>query len=148
MHRIAPLLAVLFIFIAIDARADFINGSFETTVPVVAPGTFHLFSAGDPGVSGWTVLGPGANIAVVNTSFTQSGLSFVAQSGANWVDLTGLDANASEGLSQTVATTVGNSYTLTFWIGNVNSAATGFGVTSTVLVFADVSPLGSFTNSC
>jgi hypothetical protein len=53
-----------------------------------------------------------------------------------------------EGVSQTIATNIGDSYTLTFWVGNVDSPNTGFGVTSTVSVFANATALGMFTNSC
>jgi len=148
MQKMATLFAVLFVFTAIDARADLVNGSFETTVPPVPVGNFSLFAPGSTGVTGWTVVGPGMDIGVVNTTFAQSGISFVAQNGSNWVDLTGLNANSVEGVAQAAATTIGHSYTLTFFVGNVDSPATGFGVTSTVNLSANSTPLGSFTNSC
>jgi len=93
-------------------------------------------------------VGPGANIGVVSTTFTQSGLQFVSKDGNNWVDLTGLDINSTEGVSQAIATTIGDSYTLTFYVGNVDSPTTGFGSTSTVHVLANGGLLGSFTNNC
>jgi hypothetical protein len=150
MQRITTLLVVLIVFTALDARANLItNGSFETTVPAVPSGSFNLYSPGNTtGVPGWTVVGPGVDIGVVNTLFAQSGISFGSEDGNNWVDLTGFNANATEGVSQTIATNIGDSYTLTFWVGNVDSPATGFGVTSTVHVLADATSLGSFTNSC
>jgi hypothetical protein len=150
MQKITTLLAMLFVFTALDARADLItNGSFETTVPVVAVGTFNLYTPGSAGVTGWTVVGnAGTDIGVVN-SLNQSGILFSAQSGSNWVDLTGLDTNnMTQGVAQTIATIIGDSYTLAFWVGNVDSPATGFGVTSTVNVSANGSSLGAFTNSC
>ena len=149
MYR--PLLAILIALAGIDARANLItNGSFETTTPAVAAGTFGLFTPGSTGVTGWTVVGAaGTNIGVVNTTFTQSGISFVAEDGSNWVDLTGLSSNNdTEGLQQTIATIVGDAYTLSFWVGNVDSPSTGFGVTSTVDVSANAASLGAFTNSC
>jgi hypothetical protein len=150
--RLAALVALMAL-VAVDARADLItNGGFETTVPVVAPGTFNLYAPGDTGLTGWTIVGPGGgsggNIGVVSTTFTQSGIQFVSQSGNNWVDLTGFNVNSTEGVSQTVATNIGDSYTLTFWVGNVDSPSTGFGVTSTVDVFANAAMLGAFTNNC
>ena len=94
MQKITTLLAMLFVFTALDARADLItNGSFETTVPVVAVGTFNLYTPGSAGVTGWTVVGnAGTDIGVVN-ALNQSGIFFPAQSGSNWVDLTGLNTN-------------------------------------------------------
>jgi hypothetical protein len=149
MYR--PLLAVLIALAGIDARANLItNGSFETTRPAVAAGTFGLFTPGSTGVTGWTVVGAaGTNIGVVNTLFTQSGLSFPAEDGSNEVDLTGLNSNNdTEGLQQTIATTIGHSYTLSFFVGNLDSPSTGFGVTSTVNVSANGTSLGGFTNHC
>ena len=150
MQKIVTLLAVLFVSTAIEARADLItNGSFETTVPVVAVGTFNLYTPGSTGVTGWTVVGnAGTDIGVVN-ALNQSGIFFPAQSGSNWVDLTGLNTNSmTQGVAQTIATIIGDSYTLTFWVGNVDSPSTGFGITSTVNVSANGSSLGAFTNSC
>jgi hypothetical protein len=136
---------------AVDARADIIaNGSFETTTPAVGAGTFVLFTPGSTGVTGWTVVGTtGINIGVGNTAFIESGISFPAENGSNWVDLTGLNSNNdTEGLQQTIATIVGDSYTLSFFVGNVDSPSTGFGVTSTVKVLANGASLGAFTNNC
>jgi hypothetical protein len=135
----------------VDARAESItNGSFEMTTPAVPVGNFVLFTPGSTGVTGWTVVGAaGTNIGVTNTMFTESGISFPAENGSNWVDLTGLNSNNdTEGLQQTIATIVGDSYTLSFFVGNVNSPSTGFGVTSTVDVFANGTSLGAFTNNC
>jgi hypothetical protein len=150
MQKIATMLAVLFLFTALDARADLIsNGSFETTVPPVTPGTFSLFAPGNTtGVPGWTIVGPGADVGVVSTTFSQDGLHFVSEDGSNWVDLTGFNINSTEGVSQAIATNIGDSYTLTFWVGTVDSPTTGFGVTSTVHVLANGTSLGSFTNNC
>jgi hypothetical protein len=147
MYR--PLLAILIALAGVDARADLMtNGSFETTTPVVAAGTFVLFAPGSTGVTGWTVVGAaGTNIAVVNT-LTQLGISFPAENGSNEVDLTGLTNSLTEGLQQTIATIIGDSYTLSFFVGNVDSPSTGFGVTSTVDVLANGASLGAFTNSC
>ena len=150
MYR--PLLAILIALAGVGAaRANLIsNPSFETTTPVVAPGTFVLFTPGSTAVTGWTVVGAaGTDIGVTSTTFTQSGISFPAEDGSNWVDLTGLNTNNdTQGLQQTIATIIGDTYTLSFFVGNVDSPSTGFGVTSTVNVFANGSSLGAFTNNC
>lgn len=118
------------------------NGSFE--VPVVTNGTFILFPVGSSALTGWTVFGPaGTNVANVIGTFSQNGVSFPAQDGNQWLDLTGLSANSTEGVSQSVATIVGHQYQLSFFVGNTTGG--GFGTTSTVNVllngistFADV----------
>jgi hypothetical protein len=149
MHRL--LLTILIALVGVEARANLItNPSFEATSPAVVAGTFGLFTPGSTGITGWTVVGNGGtDIGVTTTTFTQSGISFPAEDGLNWVDLTGLNTNNdTEGLQQAIATIIGDSYTLTFWVGNVDSPGTGFGVTSTVDVLANGTPLGAFTNSC
>jgi Protein of unknown function (DUF642) len=145
-----PFLAILIALAGVNVRADLIaNGSFETTSPVVPAGSFNLYTPGQTGLTGWTIVGgSGTNIAVVNGTFTEAGISFPAESGSNWVDLTGLVSNSSEGVAQTIATNIGDSYTLTFWVGNVDSPSTGFGVTSTADVSANSTSLGAFTNNC
>jgi Protein of unknown function (DUF642) len=144
-------LAMLIALAAANARANLItNGSFETTTPAVSTGTCSVYGTGSTDVTGWTVVGAGGtDVAACNTSFTQSGISFVAEDGSNWVDLTGLNSNNdTEGVQQTIATSIGKSYMLSFWVGNVDSPSTTFGVTSTVDVSVDGTSLGAFTNSC
>jgi Protein of unknown function (DUF642)/PEP-CTERM motif len=131
------------------SAATILNGSFETTTPAVGTGACGIFTSGSTGINGWTVVGPaGTDVGVCNTSFVQAGISFLAQDGSNWLDLTGLNSNNAEGVQQAVATIIGDSYTLSFWVGNVDSPSTGFGVTSTVNVLANGTSLGMFTNNC
>ena len=131
------------------SAATILNGSFETTTPAVGTGACGIFASGSTSISGWTVVGPaGTDVGVCNTAFVQSGISFLAQDGLNWLDLTGLNSNNAEGVQQAVATISGDSYTLSFWVGNVDNPATPFGVTSTVNVFANGASLGAFTNNC
>jgi choice-of-anchor C domain-containing protein len=110
-------------------RADSItNGSFET--PIVPVGGFTNFGSGSTAIPGWTVVGGG--VSIVSGSFSQNGISFPAQSGNQWLDLTGDGTNSNEGVQQTFATTSGTQYTLSFWVGNVNNPGGIFGTTSTV----------------
>jgi hypothetical protein len=126
------------------------NGGFETTTPPVTAGTCSTYGPGSLAINGWTTVGP--QVAVCNTTFPQGGVLFVSEEGSNWLDLTGISSNSDlEGVQQSVATIAGDSYTLSFFIGNVNNTnALGFnfGVTSTVDVFANGISIGSFTNSC
>ena len=150
MKRTAYALLLALLFARVARATPITNASFEATTPPVAAGTFGLFTPGSTGITGWTVVGnAGTDVGVVNTGFVQSGISFVADDGSNWVDLTGLDTNnPTQGVQQSIPTIVGDSYTLSFFVGNVDSPATGFGVTSKVNVFANGASLGSFTNGC
>src|SRR4051794_3236546 len=106
MKSFTSMLGVGLLCAASAANADLItNGSFET--PVVPVGSFTLFTVGSGALIGWSVVGPaGTNVAIVSGSFSQNGVSFVAQDGAQWLDLTGLNSNSSEGVSQTLSTIV------------------------------------------
>jgi Protein of unknown function (DUF642) len=119
------------------------NGSFEK--PVVGPGSYLGFSTGQT-FKHWTVIGANGNVAVVSGTFTQNGFSFPAEKGKQWLDLTGV-SNTPTGVQETVETTAGASYKLTFWIGNVYDPGGIFGTTSTVKVLIDGSNVASDTNS-
>jgi hypothetical protein len=105
------------------------NPSFET--PVVTAGSFENFSTGSTGITGWAVTGPAdTGVSIVSTTFVQDGVTFGAESGNQWVDLTGDGSNSTEGIMQLVATTPGTNYALTFYIGNTTGGGI-FGTTST-----------------
>lgn len=135
-------LCAIFVFARV-ASAGIINGSFET--PAVTAGTFQLFSTGSSAITGWTVVGPEAtNVGVTSGTFSQAQILFPAQDGTQWLDLTGT-SNQIEGITQTVATTQGIAYRLSFYVGNVSGSI--FGTTSTVGVKIDGVSIGSFMNS-
>ncbi|OBS53673.1 hypothetical protein A8B73_03960 [Methylosinus sp. 3S-1] len=110
-----------------------VNGGFEA--PVVAAGTYSLFSVGQA-FYGWTVTGDSGNVALTSTTFTQNSFVFPAHGGHQWLDLTGT-SNTPTGVRQTVATTVGSQYRLAFWVGNIYNPNGIFGTSSTVNVFAN-----------
>ncbi len=123
-------LGVAFLLATGGANAQVANGSFEA--PPVPPGSYTEFVVGSSAIPGWTVVGPaGTAVAIVSTTFTQNGVSFQAQSGAQWLDLTGSGSNASEGVSQAAATIAGHQYEVTFFVGNTTGGSI-FGTTSTV----------------
>lgn len=109
-------------------NAQVVNGGFETPAPPA--GGYTLYTSGNS-FGGWDVIGTG-NVAVVSGSFVQNGISFGAQSGAAWLDLTGL-SNSASGVQQTIATTPGTTYGVSFWVGNVVNPNGIFGTTSTVV---------------
>jgi len=143
---------VLLFALASDVDATPItNPGFETQSPPVAATTCSSYSAASTGITGWTVVGPGF-VAVCSGGYVQGGVSFVTGDGSSyWLDLTGITSNLLDGVQQSVPTNAGDSYTLTFLVGNVNNTNAGganFGTTSTVDVFANGTSLGAFTNSC
>jgi Protein of unknown function (DUF642) len=119
------------------------DGGFEK--PVVGAGSFQGFSTGQS-FSHWTVVGATGNVAIVSGTFTQSGFSFPAKSGHQWLDLTGV-SNSATGVAQTVSTSPGSSHTLSFAVGNVDNPTGIFGVTSTVKVFVNGTLVATDTNS-
>jgi hypothetical protein len=102
--------------------------SFET--PVVAAGETQQFSNGQS-IGAWTVVGATGNLNTISTTFTQNGFTFEAEDGQQSMDLTGT-SNTATGVAQTVTTTIGTTYQLAFWVGNVVNPGGIFGVTSTV----------------
>jgi hypothetical protein len=122
------------------------NGSFE--IPGLAAGAgFANFPVGTAGLTGWTIIGPaGTAVSIVSGSFTQNGVSFPAEDGVQWLDLTGDNSNSTEGVSQLVATTIGDEYQLSFYIGNTTGGQI-FGTTSTVDVLLDGSLAFANTNA-
>jgi hypothetical protein len=68
------------------------NGDFE--IPIVPVRGFTLFTPPSTSITGWTVVGNPGTVAIVSGTFTQfdNGIdfSFRAQSGVQWLDLTGM----------------------------------------------------------
>lgn len=121
--------------LASPAQANLLtNGSFE--VPTVPPTSFTNFPTGSSAITGWTVFGP--PVSVVGASFAAP--FFPAQDGIQWLDLTG-PTSGGGGVQQAVATTPGQTYNLSFYLG------TGFSTTSTVGILINGSLLTTRTNS-
>jgi hypothetical protein len=105
-----------------SSRANLIaNGSFET--PLVPVGFHTNYPAGSAAITGWQIVG--VDSSIISTSFTQHGITFQAEQGNQWLDLAGYNSNSqSSGVSQNIATTVGQHYRVRFHVGS----ATGGGV--------------------
>ncbi len=110
------------------------NGSFEAGSIVVNhgdPDAQQLFSGDSSTLAGWTVIG-GLDIAWIGPG-NAYGLS--ASQGGKFLDLTGWHSSgAGAGVRQSVATTVGAHYNLSFDIGN--STTFNGGANDSVLVTA------------
>lgn len=119
------------------------NGGFEQ--PVVAAGGYSLFSKGQS-FPGWRVVGAPGNVAPISGAYTSAGFRFVPKVGRQWIDLTGL-SNSATGIAQTVGTTAGASYRLSFSVGNVVEPGGIFGTRSTVVVVVNGRRLLAATNS-
>jgi hypothetical protein len=119
------------------------DGGFEK--PPTPVGTYILYGTGQK-IGPWTVVSAAGNVGTVSTTFMQNGFTFDAKSGKAWLDLTG-SSNTATGVAQTVLTTPGTSYTLTFWVGNVYDPSGGFGPTTTVNVYNSSTLLISAVNS-
>lgn len=122
-------------------------GSFEE-VPNVSNGGFLSWTSGQT-ITGtnWTVIGSGSpNVSVVSSTFTQQ-FNFPAQDGSHWVDLAGDTSSAVPGLGiqQSIATTLGQAYALSFYLGSVNNSGGVFGTTSSVIVKINGISAGAFT---
>lgn len=118
------------------------DGSFET--PVAPAGGLNRYQAGQK-LGAWTVVGAGV-VDLLGYKFQYGGYTFTAFSGKQQLDLTG-DTDNVTGVQQTVATTAGHVYTLSFYVGNVNDPGGGLGVSSTVDVLVNGKHQFTATNS-
>jgi hypothetical protein len=116
------------------------NGSFEK--PVVPDGSFDTFNTGDS-FKGWTVVGAAGSVAIISSDFSYC-VALPAAKGKQFLDLTGY-SNSSTGVQTTVATTLGSTYAISFYVGNIVGAG-NCGTTSTVDLVIDGVTVGSFTN--
>src|ERR1017187_1215312 len=159
--RISLLLCICMLacFVPANASNIILNGGFEAPIVGSAPPAFASYTVPPgTGITDWTVVGAaGTEVSLVNGAYTKECCNFAPQEGAQWLDLTGFSSNQYEGVSQTVPTTLGQKYDLSFWVGNAYDPGGVFGTTSTVEVrlgvIAPGAPpgtstlLGTFANS-
>ena len=106
------------------------NGSFETGTYVDGGGGFEQLNAGDTSLDGWTV--DAGSVDWIGTYWS-------AQNGSMSIDMSGADAGA---ISQTFATTIGNTYTVSFYLSG-NPA--GLPTVKTLDVSATGGTVGHYT---
>jgi hypothetical protein len=117
IHSKAPLLAAFaaFAFASGTHAAVIVNGSFES--PLVTAGTFDTFGNASTGITGWVVVGFDAS--VIGGPSLAPPMNFQAQHGSQFLDLTGPGTNYSgNGVSQSIATSIGQAYALSFYVGS------------------------------
>jgi hypothetical protein len=123
-----------------------LNGGFET--PSVPTGGFtHI--VGGQSVGAWTVVGTA--VLLVQTAYAEpeNGISpFAAQAGLNSVDLTGLgNQGFTSGVEQTVQTTAGQAYNLSFFVGRGSSASPLYSAPATIDLSINGGPRVGYTNA-
>ena len=122
--------AVLFSACGFGVQANLIQDpGFEQ--PVAGPGGFNTgylaFNVGSTIGGAWTVIGsPSGDVALTpSTEYTYTVgpiITFTAQEGAQWLDLTGnTDSGAATGVQQTFPTVAGRPYSLSFYVGAVTT---------------------------
>ena len=129
MMNLMVLTAALLVGGSGQSRADLItNGSFELASPGYSPptlrGSLQSLPDGSTAMLGWTVFGGPASDGLawnpsLNTGPSSNGMT--AQNGIEFLDLTGFfDQKPYFGVSQTISTAPGQSYILSFYLGNAS----------------------------
>jgi hypothetical protein len=125
-----------------------VNGDFE--LPQPSEDSFIVFGAG-ASFPGWTVMGANKTNAVqlLSSDYSEVNIRFNAESGFASMDLSGGgNAGPKSGISQAVATQIGQAYDLSFWIGNADGTHNGnYALPSTVGLQINDGPLLTYTNS-
>lgn len=118
-----------------------VNGGFES--PVAATGTATPYNIGD-NLSGWTVTGDtGGQVYLLNNGYFDIGGNYGAQEGVQHLDLTGPGLTNRAGVSQLVSTLAGSTYSLSFFIGDINNAVLPY--TASVEVLLNGLSAGNFS---
>jgi hypothetical protein len=127
---------------ATPALANLItNGSFEA--PLVPAGSTATYPGGSTAITGWTVVG--VDSSLVSGSFMQSGITFQAQDGQQWLDLAGFTSNSmTSGVTQDIATTPFQIYEVSFYVGSATDG--GFFFPTSVDLSIDGGARVRFTN--
>ena len=123
-----PVLAALsFIGVAAPASAAnlFVNGSFETpAVTASLPLSYTDHQPGSSTLTGWTIAN--SVVSQLRSDYAgNEGYTFPAQDGFVSLDLAGFNANGPAIVSQALATSIGATYQLSFWVGNVSGGPFG-----------------------
>jgi hypothetical protein len=118
--------AAVVLSLAVAHAANLIkDGGFEN--PPIEAGKYSAFTPGQK-LGEWNVIASASvapcPILLLSSSYQQDGIAFAAQSGSQWLDLGDIGGAscynaASEGVQQTIATTPGVTYTLSFWVGSI-----------------------------
>jgi uncharacterized repeat protein (TIGR03803 family) len=121
------------------------NGDFKYPVP--AADGFALVDSGER-YGDWRVVGQAGNVSWTNGNYRHDGFSFPGpRPGDNWVNLAAISRTATGIMHEAVPTKIGQSYTLTFYVGNLVDPLGIYGTSSTVKVYENSTFLTAETNS-
>lgn len=135
--------------VSISSANLFTNPGFET--PPLSSGSISLYTTGSTTLTGWTVVGPA--VYHIHTNYSEPGngvSSMLANSGSHYVDITGNgNQGINCGITQSIATTVGVTYDLSFWMSNclATNGAAAYSSVSILDVSINGGPRQSFTHS-
>jgi len=122
----AILLATNVLVPTVVRPANLINdGGFES--PTVSGGSCSKFTVGQA-IGNWIVVGDefGIGVRLTSGTFQANGITFNSHSGGRFLNLSS-EGDQSAGVEQTVSTSSGKNYVLSFWAGSVFDS-TGDGV--------------------
>ncbi|MGZ5552794.1 MAG: VPDSG-CTERM sorting domain-containing protein [Chthoniobacterales bacterium] len=139
--------AVLFSVGSLSAQNLLTNPGFET--PVLSPGGSAALAAGNTTLTGWTI--GGHDVYLLQNTYHENpdNLTFNAHGGNNALDITGNGNTGADTISQTISTTVGARYLLSFWLGNAQGTTTAhlYDLPSSVSVSLTGQSSIAFTNA-
>ncbi|MBM3759687.1 MAG: DUF642 domain-containing protein [Acidobacteria bacterium] len=119
------------------------NGSFESPVTTELSQIFFVGS----GIGAWTVVGDtGGSVSALRNGYGDGGGLYGAQDGVQHLDLTGPGLVPRSGVAQSVATTIGSTYDLSFYLGDIYGS-TNPPLASGVEVFVGGVSKGTFTHT-
>jgi hypothetical protein len=159
-RRVLKMVVLLNAVFQLSAHATVVNlindGGFE--LPVTGPGGFNsgylAFEVGSTFGGAWTVIGsPANNVALTpSTEYTHTIgpiITFVSQEGSQSLDLSGeWDNGAPTGVQQSFPTISGQVYSLSFYVGAVNTPDWGmYAGPAVVNVLLNGSPFQTAINS-
>jgi len=133
--------------VSTSASAAILDGGFEF------PGSPNLtiYGSGQP-IGAWTVTGDQSNaVLLLSTNYAEPGVAFNAHSGDYALDLTGAgNTGSGNGVYQNIATAIGQTYALSFWVGNATGSGGGnsavYTLASSTNLTIDLNAPVSFTN--
>ncbi len=134
-------------FLAVSAQANLIvDGGFE--VPIANPNTFIQVTGGNM-AGAWNVVGN--DVLVIKNTYSEAPpIVFNSQEAVQALDITGAgNTGLSNGVWQDVATTVGQEYSLSFWVGRSQgqSGDNRYQTPAAVRLFVDSTLVNTYTNS-
>lgn len=134
--------------VSTSAHAAIVDGGFEFS----GSPNLTIYGSGQS-IGAWTVTGAQGNaVLLLSTNYTEAGVAFNAHSGNYALDLTGAgNTGSGNGVYQNIATAIGQTYALTFWVGNATGDGTGnsgvYTLPSSTNLTIDLNAPVSFTNA-